>query len=254
MRKANHSAQLTEDQAAVAQTGVKALIPIERPFLDYVLTRLADAGYKRVCLIVGPEQCELRDYYSTLECHRLIIEFAEQLKPLGTADAVLAAEDFAAGEQFVVINSDNYYPTKALSRLRQLDGCGLVGFDRDGMIAGSNIEPERIKNFAVIEVNGDGSLTRIVEKPKPEFIAQMPKPVCLSMNCWRLNPAIFTACRAIKPSARGELELPDAVQFAIDTLGQKFRVIGSNEAVLDLSSRKDIKGVTEKLVDEEVSL
>ena len=39
------------------------MIPIGRPFLDYVLSGLADAGYRRVCLVVGPEHQAVRDYY-----------------------------------------------------------------------------------------------------------------------------------------------------------------------------------------------
>ena len=92
MRKADGSARATDDQAAVANTGVKAMIPIVRPFLDYVLSDLADAGYRRVCLVIGPEHDEVRAYYGKeLRPERLSIEFAVQTEPLGTADAVAAA-------------------------------------------------------------------------------------------------------------------------------------------------------------------
>lgn len=66
MRKAVQAAGLSEAQAAVAQTGVKALMPIKRPFLDYVLSALADAGWRRVCLVIGPEHDALRSYYASL--------------------------------------------------------------------------------------------------------------------------------------------------------------------------------------------
>ena len=55
MRAGNAEADLDAGQEAVAATGVKALIPIDRPFLDYVLGDLAEAGYRRVCLVIGPE-------------------------------------------------------------------------------------------------------------------------------------------------------------------------------------------------------
>ena len=64
MVKRNDTAKLSARQAAVADTGVKALIPIDRPFLDYVLSVAAEAGYRRVCLVIGPEHKELRDYYA----------------------------------------------------------------------------------------------------------------------------------------------------------------------------------------------
>ena len=62
MRAANPQAELDSQQAAVASTGIKALMPIGRPFIDYALGALADAGYRRVCLIIGPEHDALREY------------------------------------------------------------------------------------------------------------------------------------------------------------------------------------------------
>jgi glucose-1-phosphate thymidylyltransferase len=63
------------------------------------------------------------------------------------------------------------------------------------------------------------------------------------MNCWLFTPLIFDACRKIGPSARGELELPQAVQLAIDTMGMRMRVIRVAEPVLDLSTREDVSQV-----------
>lgn len=254
MQKADDSAELTEDQTAVAKTGVKAMIPIDRPFLDYVISALADAGYRRICLVIGPENDEIRNYYELLDCRRVSIEFAVQARPLGTSDAVAAAEQFAAGDDFLVINSDNYYTLQALKSLHELDGPGLVAFDRETLLADSNIPPERIGKFAIVQTDRDGYLTQIIEKPAPSVIASIPKPIYVSMNCWRLNSAIFRACRSISPSVRGELELPDAVQYAIDHLGQRFHVVQLQAPVLDMSGREDIKSVAAALADVEVSL
>ncbi|MEN6405747.1 MAG: hypothetical protein ABFC77_04665, partial [Thermoguttaceae bacterium] len=55
MRKSDPAAQLDPSQAAMADCGLKAMIPIGRPFLDYVLHVLARAGYRKVCLLIGPE-------------------------------------------------------------------------------------------------------------------------------------------------------------------------------------------------------
>ncbi|MDB5326739.1 MAG: glucose-phosphate thymidylyltransferase [Phycisphaerales bacterium] len=75
MRRHDADAALDDDQAKVAETGVKALIRIKRPFLDYILSVLADAGVRRVCLVIGPEHHELRRYYgSELRTDRLSIE------------------------------------------------------------------------------------------------------------------------------------------------------------------------------------
>ena len=94
----------------------------------------------------------------------------------------------------------------------------------------------------------------VIAFPDEQTIASLAEPVCLSMNCWRFGPAIFDACRNIKPSKRGELELSDAVQYAIEQLNEPFGVLTFNAAVLDLSCRNDIKAVTEKLAGSEVNL
>ena len=247
MRKADSQAELSEEQAAAAAIGVKAMIPIDRPFADYVLHGLAEAGYRRICMVIGPEHNSVRNYYERLNPKRLSIDFAVQVEPLGTADAVLAAEAFAGGDEFVVVNSDNYYPIEALAALRQLDGPGLVGFEWNGMIAGSNIPADRLVRFAVIEMDAGGILKRVIEKPDQATLESMPEPQCISMNCWRFTPRIFEACQCIRPSARGELEITDAVQYAVDSLGENFTVVRLKSPVLDLTSRADVGPVAVKL-------
>ncbi len=256
MRRNDGTAKLDEHQAAAAESGIKAMIPIGRPFLDYVISALADAGYRSACLVIGPEPefDAVRNHYSSMELRRVRIVFAVQQKPLGTADAVAAADTFAGGDPFLVINSDNYYPREALGALREISTPGIAAFERDSMIAGSNIPPERISGFAVIESTGDGYLRRIIEKPSPEKLQKRSGPQYVSMNCWRFNPSIFEACRAIKPSPRGELELPAAVQYAIKTLGERFRVLPMSLPVLDLTGRGDISPVASRLSGVEVTL
>jgi len=254
MRKSEDGAQLTAEQAKVAETGVKAMIPIDRPFLDYVLNDLADAGYTDVCLIIGPEHQAVREYYNKLNCQRLNIHFAVQEKPLGTANAVVAAEAFAGDDPFLVINSDNYYPHEALSGLRKIEGNGLAEFDRDSMFKGSNIDSDRLTKFAVIEKNDKGQMTRILEKPDAATLARLPEPIGVSMNCWRFTKSIFSACRAIPPSARGEYEITDAVQFVIDNLKEPFLALTVKAPVLDMSSRGDVASVTKKLKGKGVAL
>ena len=255
MRHDDDGANLTSDQASVADSGVKALIPIDRPFLDYVLGALADAGYRRVCLVIGPDHDALRDYYGRqVHYSRLQVEFAVQPQPLGTANALAAAEDFAGDDPFVMLNSDNYYPVAALRALRACDGPALAAFEREGMLAHSNIPAERLVKFAVIESGEDGNLRRIVEKPEPAVLERLPAPLGVSMNCWRFDRHIFAACSAIGLSDRGEYELPDAVQHARDHLGVVFRVLLQRETVLDLSSREDIAPVSRLLAGTPVEL
>ncbi len=63
MQKSDDSAALDAAQAAAADTGVKAMIPIGRPFLDYLVSALADAGYRQVVLVVGPDHEAIRTDY-----------------------------------------------------------------------------------------------------------------------------------------------------------------------------------------------
>lgn len=255
MRRSDAAVALDGRQAAVADSGIKAMIPIGRPFLDYVLSAAAEAGYRRACLVIGPEQDAIRRYYTReAAAQRLAFDFACQPEAKGTADAVTAAESFAAGEPFAAINSDNYYPVEALRALREQSGCAVALFEREAMLAGGNIPKERIKRFAVAKIDTRGCLQRIIEKPDDAMLDALPKPLWLSMNCWRFGPSIFQACRAIQPSPRGELEITDAVQYAVNTLGETFRAVTVRAPVLDLTRRGDIALVAAILAATEVRL
>ena len=135
MRKSDPAVALDPALAAAADSGVKAMIPIGRPFLDYVLGVAADAGITRACLVVGPEHGQIQKYYTELRPRRMTIEFAVQVQPLGTADAVAAAEQVVGQRPFLMINSDNYYPLQALCGLRDASGAGR-GDLRPGYLGG----------------------------------------------------------------------------------------------------------------------
>lgn len=254
MRAESGTASLDAGQARVAETGVKAMIPMGRPFLDYVLASLAEAAFTKVCLVIGPEHTQVRNYYeSEAALSRITVEFAEQLRPLGTANAVLAAESFANEDTFVVLNSDNYYGPSVLAELNRLAQPAVIGFARSGLIELGNVPPERVTRFGALDIGPDGFLRRILSAPS-EAMVRSGEEIYGSMNCWLFDNTIFRACREIELSPRGELELPRAVQLAIDKHGMKMKVIRMREPVLDLSSRTDIAGVQERLRDVEVSL
>ncbi len=250
MQKPDETAMLDKKQTAIAGAGVKAMIPIGRPFLDYVLSALADAGFGSVCLVIGPEHELIRDYYTTeAPAKRVRIDFAIQEKPLGTADAVLAADAFAGNDRFLVINSDNYYPPEVFKNMRDFGQTSVALFDRDHLIADSNIPEDRVLKFAIAKIDKDGYLERIIEKPNEDAVRELESPLYVSMNCWIFSRSIFEACRSVQPSARGELELTDAVQYTIDVLKERLKALIFRKPVLDLSSRSDIAAVAEKLRD-----
>ncbi len=249
MQRVDERASVDPAQAKAADAGLKAMIPFRRPFLDYVLSALADAGCDELCLVIGPEHDVVRVYYEREHPpHRVRLSFAIQAEARGTADAVLSAEGFTRNQPFLVLNADNYYPVDVLRRLVSLSGQGLPAFRRSTLQEQSNIDPERIRSYAMLTIDADGYLEDIIEKPDAETFARFNRPgaehdVRVSMNCWRFTPSIFTACRRIEPSPRGELELPNAVRYAVRTLGERFTVIPVDAGVLDLSRREDIAAV-----------
>jgi len=255
MRQADEGAGLDPEQAAAAAAGMKGMIPVGRPFLDFLLSALADAGFREVCLVIGPEHDAVREYYQAPgRVTRLGVSFAVQEKPLGTANAVLAAETAAGHGHFLVCNSDNYYPVPVLAALRELATEGLAGFDAEALVRLGNIPAERVAQFALIQESPDGFLSDIVEKPDPATAAAFGPHARVSMNAWVFGATIFEACRNITPSPRGELEIQDAVRYAMRHLGSRFRVVPVAAGVMDLSRRGDVAEVTRRLAGVEVRL
>jgi len=252
MRAEAGSAPLARDQADMAAAGLKAMMPVGRPFLDHVLQGLADAGLDHICVVIGPEHGVVRDYYTRLAPKRVRLEFAEQASPRGTADAVYAARQFAGDDGFVVVNGDNLYPVAACRALHVTDGPALVGFTRAGLLRDGLLAPDRLASFAVIDAPG-GWLRRIVEKPEPAWLATAGADLLVSMNCWRFGREIFDVIPTLPLSPRGELELPAAAQTLVDG-GARFRVIQSDEGVLDLSRRSDVVVLERRLAGREVQL
>ena len=124
-----------------------------------------------------------------------------QPEPRGTADAVAAAEVFAAGDPFLVINSDNYYPVEALAGPAHERARAVALFEQEharrqqhprgaaAAVRRGRIDEQRLA-------------ARMIEKPDEADVAALPRPLWVSMNCWRFTPAIFEACRTIGPRPR----------------------------------------------------
>ena len=266
MRRSDPTAPpLDARQAAVAETGVKAMMPVGRPFLDYVLSTLAEAGYREACLVIGPEHDAVREHYTPRgggggesvgggggrRTMRLRIAYAVQPQPTGTADAVAAAEGFVGSERFLVINSDNLYPVEALHGLRLLEGAGLAAFSAAGLVEEGEIPAARVARWPVVKQTPDHWLVALEERGGGD--GQPGDEEYVSVNCWMFTPAIFQACRAVSASAGGERELPAAVRHAL-AQGERFRVLPLRRPVLDLTSRADVANVARRLASVEVRL
>ena len=253
--------ELAPDQAAAAASGAKAMMPIAvpareatsaatgsapRPFLDYILSALADAGYTDACLVVAPDHDAIARHYSGPgRPHRIRLGFAVQNEPIGTANAVAAAEAWTGDDPFLVINGDNYYAVRTLAALTGRAGAATALYPVATLVAQSNIPPDRIRAFALGVVE-DGRLVRIVEKPTPEQAAALGAAALVSMTCWRMPPAIHAACRRVERSVRGEFELVDAVDALLGQ-GIRFDVVVAEDGVLDLSHRGDVAAVERAL-------
>jgi glucose-1-phosphate thymidylyltransferase len=246
MRQADASVPLESAQRDAAEAGMKAMIPVGRPFLDFVLSALADGGIREVCLVVGPEHRSIRGYYDSLSPNRIKINFAIQDEPLGTANAVLAARAFTGNDSFLVLNSDNYYPVEVFKALRGLGEPGLAAFEGESLVREGNIPRQRIRHYALLQIDANGGLEKIVEKPQDVSGADGTE-VFVSMNCWRFDRSIFRACEEVPLSPRGEFELPQAVQLGIRSLGLHFKAVPFRAGVLDLSYRSDVASVANRL-------
>jgi dTDP-glucose pyrophosphorylase len=258
MRKPDESAHLPSMQSAVADVGFKAMIPMAtqtgRPFLDYLLSSLADAGFTNACIVIGPEHGAVRERYERDQVPtRMRVAFAIQGRALGTANAVISAEDFVRDESFAVLNSDNFYTHEALDALNENAEPLIVGFDREMLVKRGNVPPERMTRFGALDIDSEGYLQRILVSPTEEML-RSGKPIYSSMNCFLFTKEIFRACRDVPLSARGEYELPQAVHLAIEQKEMRFRVVRVSAPVLDMSSRGDIARVAEFLEKVEVRL
>jgi len=247
MRRADASATLDASQAAAAESGVKGMIPIRRPFLEYVISALADAGITDVVLVIGPEHDAIRQHFvHDAPPVRTRVRFAVQEAPIGTANAVTSAADVIGDEPFLVLNADNYYPVDAFRQLAAEDTAGVVAFDRDALVSEGNIDAERVRSFAVLAVGDDGHLEGIIEKPGDAIDLTSDAARWVGMNLWAVTPAVVSACRHVPKSSRGEFELPEAVAMAVRE-GVPVRVVRVAAPVLDLSRRSDIASVVDRL-------
>lgn len=258
MQEEDTAAALDAAQHHAAAAGLKALMPVGeadrgRPFLDHVLSALADAGCPDVVLVVGPGHACARARYARPLLQRVTVRFVVQEEATGTAHAVLAAEPAVRGRPFLVLNADNLYPIEVLRALLALDGPGLPAFDRQRLVEESGFPEARVAGFALLDVSDAGWLAGIREKPSDSDLAAAGPDAAISMNLWRFDDRIFEPCRDVPRSARGEHELPEAVALAVRR-GVRFRVIAARGPVLDLSRRADVASVSARLSGQEPRL
>jgi glucose-1-phosphate thymidylyltransferase len=187
----------------ITHTSAKQLVPVaNKPVLFYGLESLRDAGVRDVGIVVGDTHAEIEAAVGDGSQFGLRVTYIRQDAPLGLAHAVLTAEDFLGDSPFVMYLGDNL--------LR--DGIQDLVADFRAGDADAMILLQRVPNpqsYGVAEL-ADGRVVRLVEKPAE------PKSDLALVGVYMFTPAILAAAKAINPSARGELEITDAIQYLID--------------------------------------
>ncbi len=175
----------------------KQLQPVyDKPMVYYPLTTLIEGGIRELCLISTPQDLpRFRQLLGNGSTWGLTIDYREQAKPQGIAQAFLIAESFIGGDAVTLILGDNvFYGGDSFHR-------AFAEFKTGATIFGYHVnDPER---YGVVEFDHQGQAISIEEKPKK------PKSNFAVPGLYIYDNQVVTITRNLKPSARGELEITD---------------------------------------------
>ncbi len=184
----------------------KQLIPVaNKPILFYAIEDVIEAGVKEIGIIVGPNKEQVIETVKSENWDvdaGAEIEFIYQGEPKGLAHTILVAEDFL-DDEFVMYLGDNILREGIVEHAKKFKG---NNYDASIMLT----EVENPQQFGVADINEDGTIKRLVEKPK------VPPSNLALVGIYFFKPVILEACKRIKPSWRNELEITDAIQWLID--------------------------------------
>lgn len=183
----------------------KQLVPVaNEPILFYALRDLAAVGIRDVAIVVGPEtEGPMRDAVGEGADFSLAVEYILQPRPTGLAAALALALPWVGGDDCMMYLGDN-----------MLKG-GVRGVVADYNEHRPNCqillaEVDHPEQYGVAEMAEDGSIVRLIEKP------QDPPSNLALVGVYLFDSTIGEAVSAIEPSARGELEITDAIQYQLD--------------------------------------
>lgn len=188
----------------ITHTSAKQLVPVaNKPVLFYGIEAMVAAGIEEIGIIIAPETGdEIREVTGDGSQFGAKITYLPQAEPLGLAHAVLTAEPFIGDSPFVMYLGDNLLRDGIVSLAEQFQTS-----NPDALILLTKVpDPE---HYGVAELH-DGKVVALAEKP-PE-----PKTDLALVGVYMFTQAIFDAAKAIEPSARGELEITDAIQYLVD--------------------------------------
>jgi glucose-1-phosphate thymidylyltransferase len=208
----------------ITHTSAKQLVPVaNKPILFYGIEDMVEAGITRIGIITGETGPEIVEAVGDGSRFGAEVTYIPQDAPLGLAHCVLIAREFLGDDDFVMYLGDNmlqqglvefvhvFEEDRARANEPTLEG--VLDPPAAQILLSPVPDPHR---FGVAEVDEEGRVVRLVEKPEDP-----PSNLAL-VGVYLFTPAIHEAVAAIEPSARGELEITDAIQWLIDH-GQRVR-------------------------------
>ena len=187
----------------LTHTSAKQLVPIANvPILHYVVADLVGVGITDIGIVVGDTAAEVMASIGDGSRWGAKVTYIAQDRPLGLAHAVVVAGPFLGDEPFAMYLGDNMFEDS-------LDGV-VDGFDGSTAVRLLLARVDDPSAFGVADVAPDGTIVGLAEKPKE------PASDLALVGVYLFGPRIHEAVRAIEPSARGELEITDAIQWLLD--------------------------------------
>jgi len=187
----------------ITHTSAKQLVPVaNKPVLYYGLEAMRAAGIVDVGIVVGETRAEIEAAVGNGSRFGLRVTYLPQEAPLGLAHAVLIAEEFLDDSPFVMYLGDNLLKEGIAPFVREFERS-----EPDALILLQQVTDP--SSYGVAELQ-DGRVLRLVEKPAE------PRSDLALVGVYLFTPSVFESVKAITPSARGELEITDAIQHMID--------------------------------------
>lgn len=182
----------------------KTLLPVaNKPVLAYCMENLVRIGIKEIGIVLNhAQEKSIKEILGSGQQFGAQVTYIYQAQPKGIADAVKAAENFIAKESFLLLLGDNL--------IQESLDCLKLSLEKEG-VHGS-IMLAKVKNpsdYGIAEIR-EGRIVGLEEKP------QHPKSDLAVIGAYAFDSSIFKAVHAISPSARGEFEITDAIQWLID--------------------------------------
>lgn len=232
-------------------TGAKQLVPVaNKPVLFYALEDLVEAGVADIGIVISPETGEqVKQETGDGSRFGARISYIMQPQPLGIAHGIKIAQEFLGGAPFILFLGDNFIRGGIVE---QVNAFRAQAMDAQIIL----YEMDDPSSMGVAVLNDDGRVQKVVEKPK-QFIS--PYAV---IGIYMFGASVFDAVNNIKPSARGELEITDTIQYLVDQglnvrahkltdawvdTGRIGDMLEANRLVLDVIESKS-KGLVENSV------